>query len=166
MEDLAAQQLGKALNVILREKSGQTKFKTLGQYSQQPTGTNIFIRGLPAYMTDDCLYKLARCYGEIQSSKCIIDSRTQRCKGFGFVMFSNQEQAQACIDGLKKIGLWTSLANVQTANKPDILTPTSSQSVIDYCWGINDIVANNRSEWNLKSMDVSFDNLKSRFSLF
>ena len=167
MEELSTQQLSKALNVILNEKSGQKKFKTLGQYSEQPKGTNIFIRGLPAYMTDDCLFKLARCYGDIQSSKCIIDSRTQRCKGFGFVMFSNEEEAKACIEGLKKIGLWTSLAKVQTTTeKPNLLTPTSPQSLIDYCWNMsettNTATTTSTNEWNMRALDVSFSSLKPR----
>ena len=159
MEELSMQQLSKAFNVILNEKIGQKKFKTLCQYSEAPSGTNIFIRGLPAYMTDDCLYKLARCYGEIQSSKCIIDSRTQRCKGFGFVMFRNADQAHACIEGLKKIGLWTSLAKVQTTQKQDSLTPTSQQSIIDYCWG----ESTTSTDWNLKTLDVTFNSLKPRY---
>lgn len=137
LERTAIQQLGKALNCILCT-TDQGKFKTLAQCELLPTGTNIFIRGLPAYMTDDCLYRLAKCYGEIQSSKCIIDSKTQRCKGFGFVMFTHEEQALACIEGLKKLGLWTSLAKVQTNQQPQqILTPSSSSTSMmqDYFWG-------------------------------
>eukprot|EP00834_Sanchytrium_tribonematis_P000701 NODE_13_length_54415_cov_0.522424.p35 type:complete len:159 gc:universal NODE_13_length_54415_cov_0.522424:38485-38961(+) len=155
MEDQAATQLSKALSVILNEKTGQRKFKTLGQFQEAPSGTNIFIRGLPAYMTDDCLFRIAKCYGDIQSSKCIIDSRTQRCKGFGFVMFSNADQAYLCMEGLKKIGLWTSLAKVQTSQRmEETLTPSSQSMILDYCWGANE-------DWNSKNslLETSFNSL-------
>ena len=157
LEVKAAQQLSKALGVLLNEKGDQKKFKTLNQYSNTPTGTNIFIRGLPPYMTDDCLFKLVRCYGDIESSKCIIDSRTQRCKGFGFAMFSCAEQANHCIEGLRKIGLWTSFAKVQTSSKPEPLTPTSSQSIIDYCWG-----ATEQTDW-ISKLDSPFSSFKKTY---
>jgi hypothetical protein len=47
-----------------------------------PKGTtNVYIRGLRPETTDDDLLRMVRLYGEIMSTKAIIDTQTKLCKG-------------------------------------------------------------------------------------
>lgn len=56
--------------------------KPLDRSLENPYGvTNVYVRGLLPLTTDDLLYKLARRFGEIVSSKSIIDHNTGMCKG-------------------------------------------------------------------------------------
>lgn len=41
-------------------------------------------------------------YGEIKSTKAIIDKETNKCKGYGFVDFKSLEDAQFALNELKK----------------------------------------------------------------
>lgn len=50
-------------------------------------------------MRDEELRELFAAYGEVTSSKIIMDKFTQRSRGFGFVEMPD-EAAQAAIDGL------------------------------------------------------------------
>lgn len=51
-------------------------------------------------------------YGAIASSKAIIEQKTGECKGYGFAMFENEEEAQRAIEGLNRNGLQASFARV------------------------------------------------------
>ena len=51
-------------------------------------------------------------YGNIASSKAIIDQKTGECKGYGFTMFENPDDCERAIDGLNKAGLQASFARV------------------------------------------------------
>lgn len=42
---------------------------------------DVYIRGLQPNTTDDMLYGLAKRFGDIESSKAIIDMTTGLCKG-------------------------------------------------------------------------------------
>ena len=56
--------------------------KPLDRALENPNGvTNVYVRGLQPDTTDEMLYKLARRFGEIVSSKSIIDHNTGKCKG-------------------------------------------------------------------------------------
>lgn len=57
--------------------------KPLDRSLENPYGvTNVYLRGLLPETTDDFLYKLASRFGEIVSSKSIIDHNTGLCKGY------------------------------------------------------------------------------------
>lgn len=51
-------------------------------------------------MKDEELLSLFSEFGEVSSSKIIMDKFTQRSRGFGFVEMPNDEQATAAIAGL------------------------------------------------------------------
>ena len=56
--------------------------KPLDRRLENPNGiTNVYIRGLQPDTTDEMLYDLAVRFGEIESSKAIIDMSTGLCKG-------------------------------------------------------------------------------------
>lgn len=73
-------------------------------------GTNIYIRGLSPAMNDDDLFRIVAEYGNIVSSKAIIDLNTGVCKGYGFAMFEDSIQAGVAMEGLKSKGFSVSFA--------------------------------------------------------
>jgi len=72
--------------------------------------TNVYIRGLLPETTDEMLKSWGERFGDIISSKAIIDHKTNLCKGFGFVKFHNFETAENCIRGFHYLGYETSFA--------------------------------------------------------
>lgn len=50
-------------------------------------------------------------YGEIKSTKAIIDKQTSKCKGYGFVDFRRQDDAKHALAELKKDQKDVQLAN-------------------------------------------------------
>lgn len=65
----------------------------------------LFVGGLP-YSTDDAqLSELFAKFGSVVSSKVIVDKFSGKSKGFGFVEFATDEEAQAAIAGLNETEL-------------------------------------------------------------
>ena len=60
---------------------------------------NIYVSNIPFKMEDDQLRDLFAEFGEVISSKIIMDKFTRRSRGFGFVELP-VDVAQAAIDGL------------------------------------------------------------------
>ena len=60
---------------------------------------NIYVANIPFKMKDEELLRLFSEFGEVISSKIIMDKFTQRSRGFGFVEMPD-EVAQSAIDGL------------------------------------------------------------------
>jgi RNA recognition motif-containing protein len=60
----------------------------------------LFVGGLPYSMTDDEFKELFAPFGDVQSADIIFDRATNRSKGFGFVTFATDEEAQAAVDKL------------------------------------------------------------------
>ena len=76
----------------------------------QYKGTNIYIRGLHPSTNDDDLLKIVAEFGNILSSKAIVDLKTGVCKGYGFAMYENAAQAEMAMQGLLLKGFVVSLA--------------------------------------------------------
>ncbi|KAF2834424.1 hypothetical protein M501DRAFT_944233 [Patellaria atrata CBS 101060] len=72
--------------------------------------TNVYIRGLLPETTDEMLHSWGIRFGPITSSKSIIDSKTNSCKGFGFIKFHGFEAAENCIRGFHHLGYEVSFA--------------------------------------------------------
>ncbi|EME40619.1 hypothetical protein DOTSEDRAFT_65305 [Dothistroma septosporum NZE10] len=72
--------------------------------------TNVYIRGLLPETTDEMLEQWGLRFGDIKSSKSIIDLSTGLCKGFGFVKYHNYEDAENCIRGFHYLGYEVSFA--------------------------------------------------------
>jgi len=79
-------------------------------FSNSSTTTNIYISGLSSDVTDESFAEMCNSYGKIVSSKAIINTETNECKGFGFVMYENEEQARNAMDQLNKKGYHVSFA--------------------------------------------------------
>lgn len=61
----------------------------------------IFVGNLAWEVRDDKLREIFSQYGEITDAVVIIDRRTNRSKGFGFVTFATPEAAQAAIEAMQ-----------------------------------------------------------------
>lgn len=72
--------------------------------------TNVYIRGLPPDTTDASLVQICERFGEIATSKAIVDAQTNTCKGFGFACFVKEGDATLCIAGLIHYGYQVSFA--------------------------------------------------------
>lgn len=104
--------------------------KPLDRSLENKTGeTNVYIRGLLPETTDDMLQAWGKRFGDIQSSKSIIDMKSHLCKGyvspsagispsltrhysFGFIKYHNFEDAEDCIRGFHYLGYEVSFARV------------------------------------------------------
>ena len=62
--------------------------------------TKIFVGNLPFQFSDIELEDLFKNYGEVMSAKVIVDRRTGRSKGYGFVEMNTEEAAKEAITGL------------------------------------------------------------------
>lgn len=58
----------------------------------------LFIGGLPWSVTNDTLRELFSQYGEITEAIIITDRDSGRSKGFGFVTFANEADAQKALE--------------------------------------------------------------------
>ncbi len=58
----------------------------------------LYVGNLPYTATEDGVKTLFSQYGEIESVNLIIDRETGRAKGFGFVEFVNQADAEKAIE--------------------------------------------------------------------
>jgi RNA recognition motif-containing protein len=61
---------------------------------------NIYVGNLHYEIDEDQLREIFEEYGEVTSSKIIMDRETGRSKGFGFIEMSNDEEANAAMSEL------------------------------------------------------------------
>ncbi len=61
---------------------------------------NIYVGNLHYDIDEDQLREIFEEYGEVTSSKIIMDRETGRSKGFGFIEMSNDEEANAAMSEL------------------------------------------------------------------
>jgi RNA recognition motif-containing protein len=80
----------------------------------------LFVGNLPFSATEDQLRDLFGAYGEITNLSIIVDRMTHRSKGFGFVEFSSEAEAQSAIEGTngKDIGGRAIVVNVARPPAP------------------------------------------------
>lgn len=60
----------------------------------------LFVGNLSWKATEDSLKQQFEAFGEVVSTKIILDQYTGKSKGFGFVEMANAEAAQKAINGL------------------------------------------------------------------
>lgn len=80
--------------------------------------TNLYIGYLPPTLDDDGLIRLFSPFGEIVMAKVIKDRVTQLSKGYGFVKYSNVEQANSAITSMNGYRLDGRTIAVRVAGKP------------------------------------------------
>lgn len=64
--------------------------------------SKLYVGGLPYSTKDQDLEELFATYGTVASAKVITDKETNRSRGFGFVEFENDDEAQAAIKALNE----------------------------------------------------------------
>jgi hypothetical protein len=93
---------------------------SLSYSSQQHlSDTNLYIKNLPPDYSDQDLAKLVEGCGKVKSMKAIIDKQTNKCKGFGFIDFETNEDAQLAIAQLQKKGFTAQLAKSSQQQEQD-----------------------------------------------
>jgi RNA recognition motif-containing protein len=60
----------------------------------------LYVGSLPYSVDDIQLEELAKPFGEIVSAKVIVDKFSGQSKGFGFVEFTNADDADKAVEGL------------------------------------------------------------------
>ncbi|XP_013145157.1 PREDICTED: protein alan shepard isoform X3 [Papilio polytes] len=83
-----------------------------GAPGDQLSRTNLYIRGLGQNTTDKDLVQMCQMYGNIISTKAILDKNTNKCKGYGFVDFETIASAEAAVKGLQAKGVQAQMAKV------------------------------------------------------
>ncbi|ORX45654.1 hypothetical protein DM01DRAFT_1364552 [Hesseltinella vesiculosa] len=84
--------------------------ESLVQRSSATRTQNLYVRGLNPDVTDESFYAMCSEFGHVVSSKAILDQKVGMCKGYGFVMYTNEADCQNAIEALNKKGLHTSFA--------------------------------------------------------
>ena len=69
----------------------------IGPHDEPEETRNLYVASLPPDFTDAKLFELFKDFGPIKSHKVIIDEHTQKCKGYGFVLFERSEAAARAI---------------------------------------------------------------------
>ena len=77
----------------------------------------LFVGNLSFELTDFELEDLFKEYGEITSAKVIVDRRTGRSRGFGFVEMSTEDSAAQAVEALNGVELKGRPINVSFARK-------------------------------------------------
>jgi len=105
--------------------------------NEQLSKTNLYIRGLTPSTTDADLVNLCKQYGKIISTKAIIDPKTNKCKGYGFVDFDSPQVAEIAVKTLQSQGVQAQMAkqqeqdptNLYIANLPIHLSESDLESM-------------------------------------
>ncbi len=61
---------------------------------------NIYVGNLPYQLSEDSLREVFSPYGEVISTRVIVDRETKRSRGFGFVEMGTEEEANKAIQEL------------------------------------------------------------------
>lgn len=77
----------------------------------------LFVGNLPFAVTDFDLEDLFKGYGEVTSAKVIVDRRTGRSRGYGFVEMGTEDLAQQAIEALNGTELKGRPINVSLARE-------------------------------------------------
>lgn len=80
----------------------------------------LFIGNLSFNMTDDQLTQIFSAYGKVVSANIVFDKFSHRSKGFAFVEFETEEEAQAAmaaLDGTEQDG--RNIAVKEALPRPD-----------------------------------------------
>ncbi|MBL7110906.1 MAG: RNA-binding protein [Bacteroidales bacterium] len=61
---------------------------------------NIYVGNLPYQITEEELKEVFGEFGEVESSKIVMDKYSGRSKGFGFIEMPNDKEAKQAIESL------------------------------------------------------------------
>ncbi|XP_075592244.1 uncharacterized protein LOC124499479 isoform X6 [Dermatophagoides farinae] len=103
-------QNGTTASILSSDKSDSSTLTTISK-------TNLYIRGLTPNTTDKDLQLLCQPYGNIVSTKAILDKETNKCKGYGFVDFDNPNSAEQAVKSLISQGVQAQMAKCTDTNR-------------------------------------------------
>ena len=135
-------------NQAVRSGSGATSPFSVSYQGQAIPGeklskTNLYIRGLHSSTTDEDLVNMCKKYGNIVSTKAILDKDTNnKCKGYGFVDFDSPTSAQRAVTALQNQGIQAQMArqqeqdptNLYLSNLPKTVDEQQLQQLLS-CYG-------------------------------
>ncbi len=83
---------------------------------------DIFIGGIPFKWNEKKIIELFEVYGDVVSTKIVINKMTRQSKGFGFVTMSNEIAAQKAIEALngKNFEGRNIIVSISNPNKPEV----------------------------------------------
>lgn len=92
--------------------------------------TNVFVKYLPSELDDEGLRELFSPFGEIVSSKVMVDHQTKTSLGYGFVRFTRPEDTQQAITKLSghRVGNKVLLCKLSNSS-PSIVAPEISTNL-------------------------------------
>lgn len=67
--------------------------------SQSISAKKLFVGGMPNTVTQEDMHGYFSMYGPVEETQVMYDHMTGRSRGFGFVMFENENNAHACLYG-------------------------------------------------------------------
>ena len=82
----------------LRKQYAQAKAEKLNKYQ----GVNLFVKNIADEVDDEALRERFSDYGTITSAKVMTDPETGKSKGFGFVCFSNPDEATKAVSEMNQ----------------------------------------------------------------
>ncbi|XP_011004186.1 PREDICTED: glycine-rich RNA-binding protein 4, mitochondrial-like [Populus euphratica] len=65
---------------------------------QRGITTKLFVGGLSIYTTENGLSEAFSQYGQVVEAKIVMDRALDRSKGFGFVTYASEDEAQKALD--------------------------------------------------------------------
>ena len=80
---------------------------------------NIYVGNLPYNINNEQLRDAFEEYGQVQSAEVIIDRRSKRSRGYGFVEMAIESDAFDAIDALHRTDFYGRELRVQPANSKD-----------------------------------------------
>ncbi|KAF3926635.1 hypothetical protein AA313_de0210143 [Arthrobotrys entomopaga] len=120
---------------------------TMNGFSCKSGPTNVYIKGLPPTMTDKQLRAMIAPFGNVISSKAIIDRPSGVCKGYGFAKFTTLESAQECIKDFKSKSFEATVARDSFYSKLKDLADNESTNLY---------VSNLPTNWNEEKIIAIF----------
>ncbi|WP_413701534.1 RNA recognition motif domain-containing protein [Psychromonas sp. KJ10-10] len=88
----------------------------------------LLVRNLAIATTEEKLISLFSEYGKVQSCNLVLDNKTGKSKGFGFVEMPSPGEAKAAMKNLNAFKLAGNIIRVKRAeSKPDTTTDETAQ---------------------------------------
>ena len=95
----------------------------LGDGVQEPDDSKLYVAHLPPHLDDDGLKRLFEAYGQVMSTRVIIERDTGASKGYGFVNMSGVREAQQAMTSLDGYKMGDKTLSVKVAGQKGGLAP-------------------------------------------
>ncbi|CAL4114244.1 unnamed protein product, partial [Meganyctiphanes norvegica] len=139
-----------------------------GYANEQLSRTNLYIRGLSHGVYTIHLVSPSTRYGNIISTKAILDKNTNKCKGYGFVDFESPASADKAVKGLQANNIQAQMAKQQEQDPTNLyianLPPLMNEAELEQLLAQHGQVISTRilRDNNVQSRGVGFARMESR----